>query len=166
MTGEALLRELAECGSLSNEKFEHLVSGVLWFSLVSTLDQRDHNRLPISPFPGLDLPLPERVRLTIHGSLVLRLYLALVYIREGDLRTVLEAAAKARKPIAGQVLRLLRCDFVRHIRNSLAHGTIRLTVAGLQFIDGRITIIATPEFLNHLTRPGSEKHSPRPKKRR
>ena len=150
MTGEALLRELTECGPLPEEQFEHLVSGVLWFSLVSSLDRRDHDRLPVSPFAGVDLPLHVRIRLTVHGSLVLRLYLALVYIREGDLRSVLEAAARVRKPVASRLLKLLRCDFVRHIRNSLAHGTVRPTIAGLRFLDEGATIVATPAFLNHL----------------
>lgn len=152
MTSDALLRELTECGPLSNDVFEHLVSGVLWSSLVSSLDRRDHEGLPVTPFPDatLPLPLPVRIRLTIHGSLVLRLYLALVYIREGDLRTVLEAAARARKPIAGRLLKLLRCDFVRHVRNSLAHGTVRPTIAGLRFDDEGTRVVATPGFLSHV----------------
>jgi hypothetical protein len=150
MTGEALLRELTECGPLAEESFEHLFSGVLWFSLVSSLDRRDHDRLPVSPFPELDLPLPVRIRLTVHGSLVLRLYLALVYIREGDLRSVVEAAARARKPVAGRLLKLLRCDFLRNVRNSLAHGTFRPTIAGLCFVDEGTTVVATPEFLSHV----------------
>lgn len=150
MAGGALLRELTECGPIAEEQFEHLVSGVLWFSLVTTLDQGDEDRLPTSTFRGLDLPLPVRIRMTIHGSLVLRLYLALVYIREGDLRSVVEAAARERKPVAGRLLKLLSCDFVRHIRNSLAHGTFRPTIAGLRFVDEGTTIVATPGFLSHL----------------
>jgi hypothetical protein len=78
MISDAFLRELAHSGPFPDAQFEHLVSGVLWFSLVAAMDRRDPNGLQASPLPDLDLPLPVRVRLTVHGSLVLRLYLALV----------------------------------------------------------------------------------------
>lgn len=88
--------------------------------------------------------------MTVFGSLVLRLYIALVFIREGDLSSLTAEAAKSRKPVAGRLQKLLRSDFVRHVRNSLAHGTFEHVIVGIRFSDGNSEIIATPGFLNHL----------------
>ena len=60
-----------------------MFSGVLWFSLASSLDQR-RSGLPTTPLDEhFEVPLAVKVRHTIEGSLVLRLYVALVYMREG-----------------------------------------------------------------------------------
>src|SRR5271166_4474715 len=86
-------------------------------------------------FSGLDLPLKVRFEMTVFGSLVLRLYITLVFIREGDLATLAAEAARARKPVSGGLQKLLRSDFVRHIRNSLAHGTFEQVIVGISFAD-------------------------------
>lgn len=153
MAGDALLRELSEGSCLTNAQFDRLTAGSLWHSVMGSLDERDAAGLPISPppFSELEIPLKVRFQMTVFGSLVLRLYIALVFIREGDLATLAAEAARARKPVSGSLQKLLRSDFVRHIRNSLAHGTFEQVIVGIRFADETTIIIATPGFLNHLT---------------
>ncbi|MBN1511563.1 MAG: hypothetical protein JXB13_06070, partial [Phycisphaerae bacterium] len=84
------------------------------------------------------------------GSLVLRLYVALVYMREERLNDLIAAGANARLPCCGRVRKFLNCDYVRRIRNALGHGTFSPTTAGMAFRDDSGTIVATPGFLNQI----------------
>jgi hypothetical protein len=53
--------------------------------------------------------------------------------------------------ISTECLKLLKCDYVRHIRNSLAHSSFKSSVAGLYFQDRNgFKTISTPGFLNLL----------------
>ena len=150
LTSKELLRELSTLPGTPEEDPDDLANGVFWFSLAASLDQR-RDRLPTTPFDEhIDLPLPLRVRMSMAGSLVLRLYLALVYMREGRLSRLITQGAKARKPCCGRVKKLLDADYVRRIRNSLSHGSFSVPVAGLAFRDGGGVIVATPGFLNWL----------------
>lgn len=151
LTTEELLRELSTLPRSPNESFAELVDGVFWFSLAASLDSR-RNGYPVTPFDGqLDLPLPVKVRLTVQGSLVLRLYMALVYMREGRLKDLIAAGTRAKLPCCGRVSKLLNCDYVRRIRNALGHGTFSSTIAGMAFRDDKGTIVASPGFLNQLS---------------
>ena len=152
MSGNTLLVELSEGSPLTSAQFDRLTAGSLWYSLVSSLDKRDPAGLPVPPpqFSGLEMPIEARFKMTVFGSLVLRLYIALVFIREGDLAKLTAEAARARKPVSGRLLKLLRSDFVRHIRNSLAHGTFEHVIVGIRFSDDDTIITATPRFLDHL----------------
>ena len=150
LTGEDLLRELAAVAGASERDFEQLSSGVFWFALAASLDRRE-NGLPATPFDEqLDLPLPLRVRLTVCGSLVLRLYVALVYMREGVLRDLIRDGCRAGSPCCGRVNKLLDCDYVRRIRNALSHGSFSACVAGIVFRDDRGVVVGTPRFLSWL----------------
>jgi len=153
MSGDALLVELSEGPRLTSGQFDRLTAGSLWYSLVSSLDKRDHAGLPVLPpqFSGHEMPLEARFKMTVFGSLVLKLYIALVFIREGDLARLTAEAARARKPVSGRLLKLLRADFVRHVRNSLAHGTFEQVIVGIRFSDGDKIVTATPRFLDHLS---------------
>ena len=151
LTTEELLRELSTLPKSQDEGFSELADGVFWFSLAASLDTR-RDGLPVTPFDGkLDLPLPVKTRLTLHGSLVLRLYVALVYIREGRLSELIAAGKKAGLPCCGRVSKLLNCDYVRRIRNALGHGTFSSTIAGMAFRDDKGTIVASPGFLNQIS---------------
>lgn len=149
LTGEELLLELSGL-RLSKEDFDQLSSGVLWFSLASSLDQRQEG-LPQTPFDkAIQLPLPARIQMTIQGSLVFRLFVALVYMREGALNDLICASARGGGACSARVKKLLNSDYVRRIRNSLAHGSFSSTIAGLVFRDDHGEIVATPGFLNWL----------------
>jgi hypothetical protein len=150
LTSEELLRELCGIPLPVGRGLEDLSSGVFWFALAGTLDQREFG-LPVTPFDGkLDLPLPLKVQMAIQGSLVLRLYVALVYIREGILADLISTSARSGGPCSGRVRKLLNSDFVRRVRNALSHGSFSPCVAGLIFRDDDGAVVATPGFLNWL----------------
>lgn len=150
LTNTNFLEELDQHGQVSPDDFEHIASGVLWSSLAASLDKRSTDGLPVSPFPEIQLPFFIQMKLTMQGSLVLWLYVALVYAREGAFYRVIDSAAKARCRIAGRVRRLLNLDYIRHLRNALAHGSIVPNIAGLCFRDEAYMTIATPSFLKFL----------------
>jgi len=89
--------------------------------------------------------------MSIAGSLVLRLYVALVYMREGVLNDLVNQGARSRRPCCVVVRSLLNCESVRRLRNALAHGTFSSCVAGLAFRDSRGRVPATPGFLSLLS---------------
>jgi len=150
LTSEELLRELCGAPLPAGQRVEELSSGVFWFALAASLDKREGG-LPVTPFDAkLDLPLPLKVQMTVQGSLVLRLYLGLVYMREGALADLIAASARAGGSCSGKVRRLLNSDFVRWLRNALSHGTFSPCVAGLVFRDDAGSVVATPGFLNWL----------------
>lgn len=149
LTSEELLRELSNIPA-SNHDIDELSSGVLWFALAGSLDHRQGG-VPTTPFDGqVDLPPPLKIRMTVEGSLVLRLYVSLVYMREGVMTDLITQGARAGKPCCGRVRRLLSCDYLRRIRNALAHGTFSSCIAGIVFRDDRGQIVSTPGFLGWL----------------
>jgi hypothetical protein len=149
LTSEELLRELSAIPACKRD-FEELSSGVFWFSLASSLDRRE-NGAPTTPFDKqIHLPLPVKIRMTVQGSLVLRLYLSLVYMREGVMADLIAQGAEAGKTCCGRVRKLLNCDYVRRIRNALSHGSFSSSAAGITFRDDNGVILATPGFLNWL----------------
>jgi len=149
LTSEDLLRELSTIPT-TNRDFEELSSGVFWFALASSLDRRK-NVGPTTPFDEqIHLPLPVKIRMSIQGSLVLRLYLSLVYMREGVMANLIIKGVQAGKPCCGRVQKLLNCDYVRRIRNALSHGSFSSSIAGITFRDDNGEIPSTPDFLNWL----------------
>jgi len=150
LTGEELLRELCGVPLPLGRSVEELSSGVFWFALAGSLDKREGD-LPVTPIDAkLDLPLPLKVQMTVHGSLVLRLYVALVYMREGVLADLIATSARAGGVCSGRVRKLLNSDFVRRVRNALSHGSFSPCLAGLVFRDDDGAVVATPGFLNWL----------------
>ena len=150
MASDELMRELSSVASRSDQEFDEMLSGVLWFSLAGSLDQR-RDGVPTTPFDEhFKVPLPLKVRLTVEGSLVLRLYVALVYMREGVLSSRIAHGARSAKPCCGRVAKLLNCDYVRRIRNALSHGSFSSCVAGIAFRDENGFVVATPGFLGWL----------------
>jgi hypothetical protein len=151
LTSEELLRDLSGI-SISSQDFEKLYVGVFWFSLAATLDKRKGN-LPLTPFDKhINLPLHLKIKISVEGSLVMRLYIALVYMREGILNSLISQGARNGSRCCQQIRRLLNCDYLRHIRNALSHGTFSSCFAGLVFCDENSVVIATPSFLNWLSR--------------
>lgn len=149
LTTEELLRELSTI-PVSNRDFEELTSGVFWFALASSLDRRE-NGIPTTPFDDeIHLPFHVKIRMTVQGSLVLRLYLSLVYIRESVMTDLIAKGKQEGKPCCGRVWKLLNCDYVRRIRNALSHGSFSSSIAGIAFRDDNQVILATPGFLNWL----------------
>jgi hypothetical protein len=152
MAGNALIEELSEGSPLTDSQFHRLSAGCHWSLLVSSLDRRDRAGLPVLPpeYSDSEMPIHSQLQMTVVGPLVLKLYITLVFTQADLARLALEPA-RARKPISGRLLRLLRSDFVRNIRNSLAHGTFEPVMVGMRFSDGDNIITATPGFLGHLS---------------
>src|ERR1700690_1629317 len=145
------LREISTLTVASGSEFDQLSSGVLCFSLAASLDRRVAGVPKLPPeFEGLDLPFAFQVRMVVEGSLVLRLYVALVYMREGALSDLVLAAARAKKPCSLQVQKLLNCDYVRRVRNALSHGSFSTSIAGIVFHDDNDLLAGTPGFLEWL----------------
>jgi hypothetical protein len=150
LTTRELLLDLSGV-ELSKQEFEELCSGVLWFSLAASLDKREGG-MPVTPFDDkIPIPMGLNVRLTVEGSLVMRLYISLVYMREGVLNRVISQGARNGSQCCQQIRKLLKCDYVRRIRNALSHGTFSPCVAGLIFRDDKGSILATPSFLEWLS---------------
>lgn len=140
----------------SNSDKEHLTNGMFWHYLGSVIDPKIGNELGINiPFPG-ELPQVKQELLKVQGSLIFRLYITLVYMKEGPSVNLLNQTARNRKPIAQKVKKLLQCDYVRHLRNALSHSSFESTSFGIYFKDGdkgvvKFETVASPEFLNSLT---------------
>ena len=151
LTSEELLRELVGIPLPTEDAFNQLSSAVFWFSLAGSLDSREKG-VPKTPFDDvMDLPPSMKVQMAVHGSLVLRLYIALVYMREGVLNDLITASARSGGPCSGRVKKLLNCDYLRRMRNALSHGSFRPCIAGIVFSDDDGSLVATPGFLNWLS---------------
>jgi hypothetical protein len=150
LTSDELMREMSSVASHSDREFDQMLSGVLWFSLANSLDQR-RDGLPITPFDDqFEIPLPIKARLAVEGSLVLQLYVSLVYMREGVLNSRIAHGSRSGKPCCGRVSKLLNSDYLRRIRNALSHGSFSSCVAGIAFRDDNGVVVATPDFLRWL----------------
>lgn len=150
MAGDTLMRELAGITTGTEGEFDSMLTGVVWFSMAASLDQRQ-NGLPVTPFDDrINIPLPFKVKAAVEGSLVMRLYLALVYMREGVLSNRIAHGTRSGLPCCGRVSKLLNSDYVRRIRNALSHGSFSSCVAGIAFRDDKGAIVATPGFMNWL----------------
>lgn len=131
---------------------EHLTNGIFWHYLAAILDPKLEDKIGFKiPIPG-QLPDITEKMLKVQGSLIFRLYISLVYMKEGPLNKLINQTATNNKPISLQCKRLLNCDYVRHLRNALAHSTFESTSFGIYFNDyNKFETVASPEFLNFLT---------------
>jgi hypothetical protein len=150
LDGEDLLEEVLNSVSLSKQELDDLQVGQALFIMADSLNQRQDGLPSITPFDGLDVPAYFKIGLVIQGSLILRLYVALVYMREGIMNDLINKTSRAGNPCAGRAMKLLNSDYVRHIRNSLSHGTFSTSIAGIVFRDEDVVIFATPRFMNWL----------------
>ncbi len=130
---------------------DHLTNGIFWHYLASILDPKIGRKYGVNiPFPD-ELPQVKQELLKVQGSLIFRLYITLVYMKEGPTIGLLHQAAKNRKPISQKAKKLLRCDYVRHLRNALSHSTFKSTSFGIYFNDeDKFETVASPDFLNSL----------------
>ncbi len=150
LTDEELLLELSGIPLPPEHNVEQLSNGVFWFALAASLDSREQG-LPTTPLDEtINLPPSLKVQMTVHGSLVLRLYVALVYMREGVLKDLIEVSSRGGGQCSARVRKLLNSDYVRRIRNALSHGSFSPCVAGIVFRDDNGVLVATPGFLNWL----------------
>jgi hypothetical protein len=145
----SFLHELQNLNLQSEVDMEHLANGVFWFTLASQL-HADAGEKPDDLILPAQIPEPFRRSLQIQGALVFKLYIGLVYMREGALRDILAAGSVARMRTLILCNRLLNCDYVRHLRNALSHADFSPCMAGIVFRDNGYLCIASPGFLDWL----------------
>jgi hypothetical protein len=127
-------------------------NGVMWYSQAAIADPRegetarrffqDSVESGFSPLFVLSKQVP--------GALILRLYVALVYLRGDWIRQAVGRATLDSAPSLLRYARLLNHEIIRHLRNSLAHGNINPTCAGLQIKDRNFEVVLTEGMLNKI----------------
>jgi hypothetical protein len=142
-------QELQNLNLQSKVDMEHLTNGIFWFTLASQLHPNAVTKPDDLSLPA-QIPEPFRRSLQIQGALVFKLYIGLVYIREGTLHDILAAGSAARMPTLTLCNKLLNCDYVRHLRNALSHADFSPCMAGIIFRDNGYLCIASPGFLDWL----------------
>ncbi|WP_128755368.1 hypothetical protein [Aquimarina sediminis] len=140
---------------VKNDDYEHLTNGIFWQYLASVLDPKVSEKLDIN-IPFNPLPSIHQELLKTQGSLIFRLYIGLVYMKEGPIINILKRSQRNKNPISQKVYKLMKCDYVRHIRNALSHSTFKSTSFGIYFKDEdkgilKCEIVASPKFLDSLT---------------
>ncbi len=124
--------------------------GILWYTQAANADPRDGKpgrRFFRKAVESGILPL-KALSNQVTGATILRLYVALVYLRGDWFRQSLGKTIIDSAPSLFRYARLLNHDIVRHLRNSLAHGHIVLTCVGLRIKDRDFEVVLTPDILN------------------
>ena len=143
------LQELQNLNLPAKPELDNLTNGIFWFTLASQLHPDAKTKSDNLSLPT-EIPEPFRRSLQIQGTLVFKLYISLVYMREGVLADILTAGSTARMPTLGLCRKLLNCDYVRHVRNALSHADFSPCMAGIVFRDNGYLCIASPGFLEWL----------------
>ncbi len=159
-----LLEKVASCLADSANFFEeldgvvskiglndaHLSHGIFWYTLATKLDPRsDSNEVGDLKLPD-EIPFHWRYMLQVQGALVFRLYIALVYMREGVIQDIMQKGSLEKRPTLVLCRKLINCDYVRHLRNALSHADFTPSVAGIIFRDKGVLYGGTPGFLDWL----------------
>jgi len=128
--------------------------GILWYAQACHADPRDSEDAkrftPLRSVVDAGASPLWALGQQVTGAAILRLYVALVYLR-GD--WVRQAIGRAELDSAPSLLRyagLLRHDVIRHLRNSLAHGNFSPMCAGLHLKDRDFEVVLTPGILNKM----------------
>ena len=127
---------------------EKSVNSISWHLLLQEIDPTKNPNI-LDAFPTYDkMPYTSKFGIALRGSLILQLYVALVYNRE-ILWRIIHKNSDILKSV--QYLKdLLGCSYLRHMRNSLAHGSFTIFAGGICFNDRDKSIAATPSLLEHL----------------
>ena len=146
---EEINDSIVSCTALERD---HLTNGIFWHYLATTLNPKVGDAIDVEiPFPS-ELPKTYQNLLKVQGSLVFRLYMTLVYMKEGPLLKFTSLSGNNKKPISQTAKKLLKCDYVRHIRNAVSHSTFESTGFGIYFNDSeKFETVGSPEFLDSLT---------------
>ncbi len=123
-------------------------NGIIWFQQAQMTNPQHPKGFKDIKIGGID-PFINNM-LKIQGSLILQLYIALVYMRSGPVYEILKIGSKNKCQTMNISYKLLNSDYIRHIRNSLSHGTFRMNVAGVYFKDNNYEIVSTPGFLDKI----------------
>lgn len=142
------IEELKQIKDKINFDIEGTSNGIVWFQQALETDPRKTKLLKEIEIDGVDPLLINTLK--IQGSLILRLYISLVYMRSGPVYEILRVGSKNKCKIMNTSYKLFNSDYIRHLRNSLSHGTFRTNIAGVYFKDNNYEIVSTPGFLDKL----------------
>jgi len=127
-----------------------LTDGIFWYTLAASRDPRADKRNHAELLLPKEIPFLFRHILQVQGSLLFKLYITLVYMKEGVIQKILKKGNSSRMPVLILCRQLLNCDFIRHLRNALSHADFANSIAGIVFCDNAIWYGATPGFLDWL----------------
>ncbi|MGA7498932.1 MAG: hypothetical protein WBX00_19555 [Isosphaeraceae bacterium] len=128
--------------------------GILWYTQAVQADPRQceeaAHRSPLRTAVDSGASPIWALGEQVTGATILRLYVALVYLRGDWIRQGIGRATLDSAPSLLRYARLLSNEVIRHLRNSLAHGHITPTCAGLHIKDRDFEAILTPGMLNKI----------------
>ena len=127
----------------------HLTNGIFWYTLAHSLTPSS-KQSPAELLLPKEIPLPFRHMLQQQGSLIFRLYISLVYMKESVIHDILQNGNSSKMPTLILCRQLLNCDYIRHLRNALSHADFDTNVGGIVFSDNRVWYGATLGFLDWL----------------
>jgi hypothetical protein len=126
--------------------------GVMWYAQAAIADPRDGEKARHSFQKAVDSGFSPAFVLSkqVTGATILRLYVALVYLRGDWIRQCIGRATLDSAPSLLRYARLLSHKIVKHLRNSLALGHIALNCTGLHLKDRDFEVVLTPGMLNKI----------------
>jgi hypothetical protein len=127
-----------------------LTNGISWYALASSLDPSGSKQSHAELLLPKEIPLPFRHILQLQGSLIFRLFITLVYMKEGVIQDILQQGNSSKLSTLILCRQLLNCDYIRHLRNALSHAYFDTNVGGIVFRDNEVWYGATPAFLDWL----------------
>jgi hypothetical protein len=142
------IEELEQIKDKIDLNIEGISNGIIWFQQVQKTDPRHNENIKITQMDGIDTNIINSLK--TQGSLILQLYIALVYMRGGPVYEIIRIGSKNRCKIMNICYKLFNSDYIRHIRNSLSHGTFKTNIAGVYFKDNNYEMVSTPGFLDKL----------------
>ncbi len=127
-------------------------NGVIWYAQAAIADPRDGESAQRWFLDLVKEGLPPLAVLSnqVTGATILRLYVALVYLRGDWFRQAVGRATLDSAPSLLRYATLLNHVIVKHLRYSLAHGHISPMVAGLHIKDRAFEIVLSPDLLNMI----------------
>jgi len=126
--------------------------GIMWYAQAAIADPRDGETARKFYQSAVESGCSPSTVLSnqVTGATILRLYVALVYLRGDWIRQAVGRATLDSAPSLLRYARLLNHETIRHLRNSLAHGHISPTCAGLRIKDRDFEAVLTPGMLNKI----------------
>jgi len=128
----------------------YLTNGIFWYTLASSLDPSGSKQSHAELLLPKEIPLPFRHMLQLQGSLIFRLFISLVYMKESIIQDILQQGNSSKLPTLILCRQLLNCEYIRHLRNALSHADFDTNVGGIVFRDNEVWYGATPAFLDWL----------------
>ena len=126
--------------------------GIMWYAQAAVADPRDGESARRFFQSAVESGCSPSTVLSnqVTGATILRLYVALVYLRGDWIRQAVGRATLDSAPSLLRYARLLNHEIVRHLRNALAHGHIAPTCAGLRIKDRDFEVVLSPGILSKI----------------